>query len=218
MAIEKNKPNVAILISGRGSNMEALIKASKQPDYPARISIVISDKDDAAGLKIAKKYNIKTTTILKKKYNSRIDYDQALSETLSKENIQYICAAGFMRILSEEFIDEWWNKIINIHPSLLPSYKGLNTHQRVLKDKMKVTGCTVHIVRKELDNGPIIIQFEVPIKRGDTEKILSKRVLKMEHKIYPYALMLLSSNKINLDNDIVRYEDKESLDNFLTSL
>ncbi|MFQ3361431.1 MAG: phosphoribosylglycinamide formyltransferase [Alphaproteobacteria bacterium] len=219
MVVEKiKKANVAILISGRGSNMEALIRASKDPRYPAKIALVISNKNNAAGIEIAKKYKIKTAIILKEQYNSRIDYDRALSSNLLNENIEYICAAGFMRILSEEFIDQWWNKIINIHPSLLPSYKGLNTHQRVLDDRTKVTGCSVHIVRKELDNGPIIIQAAVPVEENDTEEILSKRVLKMEHKIYPYSLMLLTSKKITINNDIVKYDDKSSLDNFLLSL
>lgn len=217
MVIKKNKANVAILISGNGSNMEAIIKASKAPDYPAKIAIVISDKEDAGGITIAKKYKIRTLIILKDKYNSRIDYDLAISKILSKEKIEYICAAGFMRILSEEFIDVWWNRIINIHPSLLPSYKGLNTHQRVLKDKIKVTGCSVHIVRKELDEGPIIIQAKVPVKKNDTEEILSARVLKMEHKIYPYALMLLAGQKIYLENNTVIHKDKLSFDNFLIS-
>jgi phosphoribosylglycinamide formyltransferase 1 len=213
-----NKANVAILISGRGSNMEMLIRASEDPKYPARITLVVSDKNDAAGIEIAKKYNIKTAIILKEQYNSKIDYDRALSNNLLNENIEYICAAGFMRILSEEFINLWWNKIINIHPSLLPSYKGLKTHQRVLDDRMKVTGCSVHIVRKELDNGPIIIQATVPVEENDTEESLSKKVLKMEHKIYPYSLMLLTSKKITIDNDVVKYDDKSSLDNFLLSL
>ena len=179
---------VAILISGSGSNMRALIEASLNHKFPATIELVISNKSDAGGLLIAKEYGIQTRFLDRKLFDNNEDYDSAISNLLKERNIDVVCAAGYMKIFTKQFVETWKNKIINIHPSLLPEYKGLNTHKRVLDDHKKISGCTTHIVEKELDAGPILIQASVPVKSDDTVESLAKRVLIMEHIIYPLTL------------------------------
>ena len=197
------KKKVAILISGRGSNMEALIKAAQNDDYPAKIVLVISNKDTATGLQIAKNYGIDTKIILRKDFTSDQDFDDHMSNILSQVQIDIICTAGYMKILTKKFVDAWINKIINIHPSLLPSYKGLNTHSRALQDGARVTGCTTHIVRAELDSGPIIIQESVLIEKDDDEDTLAEKVLKLEHRIFPESLQKIASGKLIIKDNIV---------------
>ena len=186
------KKRVAILISGRGSNMSALIDATKAKDFPAEIVGVISNKPNAPGLKIAKAEGLAITTHQLKDYHTKSAADQAITNTLKQWQTDIICLAGFMRILSDEFALQWQNRLINIHPSLLPKYKGLNTHQRALDAGDKTHGCTVHHVVPELDAGPIIAQTEIPIQPNDTIQSLENRVLKAEHKLYPHALALLA--------------------------
>ena len=179
---------IAILISGSGSNMRALIEASLNDKFPATIELVISNNSSAGGLLIAKKYGVRTRFIDRKIFDNNEDYDTALSLLLKEENIDIVCAAGYMKIFTKQFVEIWKNKIINIHPSLLPDYKGLNTHKRVLHDHQKRSGCTTHIVEPELDSGPILMQATVPVKPEDTVENLAKRVLVMEHIIYPLTL------------------------------
>ena len=197
------KKRVAILISGRGSNMEALIKAAQNEDYPAKIVLVISNKDSATGLEIAEKYGINTKIVLRKNFTSDLDFDDHLSNILSQLQVDIICTAGYMKILTKKFVGEWMNKIINIHPSLLPSYKGLNTHRRALHDGATVTGCTTHIVSAELDSGPIIMQESVLIEKDDDEDTLAEKVLKLEHRIFPESLQKIASGKLIIKDNIV---------------
>ncbi len=192
------KKCVAILISGRGSNMRALIEAAAQKDYPAEIALVISNVADAGGLEFAKQHGIATEVIEHGKFPSREIFDNALDVKLGEANIDIVCLAGFLRLLSPRFTEKWRGRMINIHPSLLPAFKGLHTHRRALESGAKVHGCTVHFVEPELDSGPIILQAEVPVKPGDDENTLAARVLAEEHKIYPQALRLVAEGKTKI--------------------
>jgi phosphoribosylglycinamide formyltransferase-1 len=192
------KKRVAILISGRGSNMRALIEAAAQKDYPAEIALVISNIADAGGLLFAKQHGIATEVIEHGKFPSREIFDNALDVKLSEANIDIVCLAGFLRLLSPRFTEKWRGRMINIHPSLLPAFKGLHTHRRALEAGAKVHGCTVHFVEPELDSGPIILQAEVPVKPGDDEETLAARVLAEEHKIYPQALRLVAEGRTKI--------------------
>ena len=192
----------AILISGRGSNMESLIKASKQPNYPATISLVVSNNPDAAGLKTSQKFGIPTKTLSSKSFDTQLSFDKKLNELLEHLKIEIVCLAGFMRIVSPWFASKWHGKLLNIHPALLPAFKGLNTHQRALEAGVKTHGCSVHFVIAELDAGPIISQGRVPVLTNDDESSLASRVLEIEHQIYPKALAMLASEKISIDSPI----------------
>ncbi|MCF6327632.1 MAG: phosphoribosylglycinamide formyltransferase [Devosiaceae bacterium] len=189
----KNKKNVVILISGRGSNMLSLIKAAEHKDFPAKIAGVISSDPDAAGLKIAKNHGIKTAINELKTYPDKTSADRELTKVLQKWQAQIICLAGFMRILGDDFTEQWHKKTINIHPSLLPKYKGLNTHQRAIDANDKTHGCTVHFVISELDAGAIIEQTEVEILPDDDAQSLAQRVLIEEHILYPKVLAKLAA-------------------------
>jgi len=203
------KARVAILISGRGSNMATLIEAAKAPDYPAEIVGVISNKADAPGLAIAKAEGIPTAEIVLKDYAGKpgadklgadkLGADMAMDEQLKAWGIDLICLAGFMRILTPDFCDKWLGRAINIHPSLLPDFPGLDTHRRALDADATEHGCTVHFVTTEMDDGPIIAQVAVPVEYGDTAVRLAERVLKAEHKIYPWALAQVASGAISLE-------------------
>lgn len=191
------KIKTAILISGRGSNMKSLIESCQNQDSLAEISLVISNKKDVLGLEIAKNYGIKTKFIDHKNFNSRQEFDQELTKTIEEENCEIVCLAGFMRLLSEEFTKKWHNRAINIHPSLLPEFKGGNAVFDALKAGAKKSGCTVHFVRHEMDSGPIIMQEEVPVYENDTKEILATRILEKEHIIYPKSLQILCKMIIN---------------------
>ena len=182
------KKNTAVFISGRGSNLRSLIKYSKTKKSLIRIVLVISDKSNAKGLEYANKSKINNFFI---KYNNRKSFENRLLKLLKKNNIDLICLAGFMKIISSNFIKKFYKPILNIHPSLLPKYKGLNTHDRVIKNKDKYSGATVHIVNEELDSGKIILQEKVKVLKSDNGKSLGKKVLKIEHKIYPKAIIRL---------------------------
>ncbi|HEU5047812.1 MAG TPA: phosphoribosylglycinamide formyltransferase [Rickettsiales bacterium] len=182
------KKPVAVLISGSGSNLQALIDACAQPDFPARIAMVISNKSDAYGLKRAKDAGIPTQVIFHQDYPDRDTFDSALHDAIIKAGAEYVCLAGFMRLLTAGFVEKWQGRMINIHPAILPSFKGIHTHERVLEAGVKIHGATVHYVVPEMDSGPIIIQAAVPVLPNDTAQTLGERVLKLEHKIYPEAL------------------------------
>lgn len=182
------RKRVAILISGRGSNMLALIEAARAPDYPGEIALVLSNRADADGLRHARKAGVETGLINHKAYADRAAFDAALDHTLRAAKIEFICLAGFMRILSDGFVREWEGRIVNIHPSLLPAFRGLKPQAQALAAGVKVSGCTVHYVVPELDAGETIAQAEVPVLPGDTEETLSARILVEEHRLYPRAV------------------------------
>ena len=211
------KIKVAVLISGNGTNLQALIDACIAPSYPAEIVLVISNTANAKGIVRAREAGITTRIIDHTNYSSREEFDTELSMTLSNSQCKLVCLAGFMRILSESFVNTWPNSILNIHPSLLPSFPGTKTHERALEAGVKVSGCTLHFVTAELDAGPIIGQAAVPVLENDTPKTLANRVLIEEHKLYALGLELVA-NKIlkNKNVDLHREQDtvSKSLLNF----
>ncbi len=198
------KTKIAILISGRGSNMQALVKACEDKDFPAQVVLVLSNKSEAEGLKFAQEKGIKTAVVNHKDFviksdqnstiNSREEFDKKVSEEIEKSGAEFICLAGFMRLLSPWFVQRWFDKLINIHPSLLPEFKGADAVGDAIKAGAKKSGCTVHFVREEMDSGPIIIQSEVEILSNDTKETLAARILKEEHRIYPQALKKILFN------------------------
>lgn len=193
-----NKIRMAVLISGRGSNMDALIKACQDPSYPAEIVAVISNRPDAAGLHKAQKVGIQTAIVDHKAYQGREAFEAALQETLQKfEPLDLVCLAGFMRILTAGFVNQWQGRMLNIHPSLLPAYKGLDTHARALADGCAQAGCTVHYVTPEMDDGPILVQKAVDILPDDTADSLAERVLEVEHGAYVEAVALFARQKLS---------------------
>jgi phosphoribosylglycinamide formyltransferase 1 len=183
------RARVGVLISGGGSNMRALVEASQAADYPAEIVCVVSNKADAGGLKIAADFGIATHVVNHKDFATREAFDAALNDYLQTQRLDLIACAGFMRIMTPVLIAPWAGRMINIHPSLLPKYKGLHTHQRAIDAGDAEAGCTVHYVTAELDNGPIVAQARVPILSGDTAEVLAARVLVEEHKLYAAALV-----------------------------
>ena len=195
----KQKIKVAILISGRGSNMQKLIEACENPNFPAEIIVVGANKNDALGLEYAKSKSIKTFVIEHKNFakfeNPREEFDKALHQEIIKYDVEIICLAGFMRLLSKGFVNKWHNKIINIHPSLLPNFKGANAVEDALKSGAKISGCTTHFVSVEMDAGPIIMQAQVPVSQDDNIETLSQKILIKEHEIYPLTLKKIC-NKI----------------------
>jgi phosphoribosylglycinamide formyltransferase 1 len=189
------KKRVGVLISGRGSNMRALVEASRDPDYPAEIVFVASNKPDAAGLSFARENKIATAVVNHKGFSTRETFDAALNAELQKHTLDLICCAGFMRIMTPVLITPWAGRMLNIHPSLLPLYKGLHTHERALADGAKIHGASVHFVSEELDGGEVIAQAEVPVLPGDTPSTLSARVLGVEHGLYVKALAMVASGQ-----------------------
>ena len=196
------KRRVAILISGRGSNMAALIEAAKAKDFPAEIVTVISNRADAAGLEKAAANGIATDVIESKPFGKdRAGFEMALQRALDQNNVELICLGGFMRLFTAEFVQRWYGKMLNIHPSLLPSFPGLDPHGQALKAGVKISGATVHFVIPETDAGPIVMQGAVAVADDDTAETLSARILGIEHRIYPEALRLLASGKVRLEGD-----------------
>jgi phosphoribosylglycinamide formyltransferase-1 len=195
------KTKIAILISGRGSNMKAIVKACENVDFPAEVVLVLSNKIDAEGLKFAKEKGLKTTFVNHRDFsqekNPRESFDKKLSEEIEKSGAEIICLAGFMRLLSPWFVERWFDCLINIHPSLLPDFKGADAVGDAIKAGVKKSGCTVHFVREEMDSGPIILQAEVEVLKDDTKEILAAKILKEEHRIYPEALKSICKNLIN---------------------
>lgn len=182
------KTPIAVLISGRGTNLQSLIDASSADDYPAQIVCVLSDKADAGGLKRAAAADIEHATIPREHFPSRSAFEDAIQGALEQSGAQVVCLAGFMRILSAAFVARWPDKILNIHPSLLPAFRGLNTHARALDAGVKWHGATVHIVTETLDDGPILAQAAVPVEPPDDPETLAARVLRAEHRLYPATL------------------------------
>ncbi|MGB3809713.1 MAG: phosphoribosylglycinamide formyltransferase [Parvibaculum sp.] len=189
---------VGVLISGRGSNLQSLMDACATPGFPAEIAIVISNKADAAGLDIARAAKIPARVISHSDYPTRESFDAALDAALREAGAEFICSAGFMRILSDGFVEKWRDRQLNIHPSLLPAFKGLHVHRRVLEAGCRVTGCTVHFVRAAMDEGPIVAQAAVAVHPGDTEETLAARVLEAEHKLYPLALRFVAEGRTRI--------------------
>lgn len=195
------RKRVAILISGRGSNMAALIAAASAADYPAEIVLVIASRADAGGLALAAMAGIPTAVVDAKAQPTRAAFEEALGAELAKANVEIVCLAGFMRLLSPEFVSRWRDCLINIHPSLLPAFPGLDTHARAIAAGMTKHGCTVHFVREGVDDGPIIAQATVPVLPGDTPDTLAARVLVEEHRLYPAALALVASGRVRVEGN-----------------
>lgn len=210
-----NKKRIAVLISGRGSNLQALAKAAAEPDYPAQIVTVISNRPEAPGLAWAKAQGLHTIAIDHKSFQSRENFEAALQQALDTADVELVVLAGFMRLMTPGFINRWRDRMINIHPSLLPSFKGLDTHARALAADVKLAGCTVHFVRYETDTGPIIAQAAVPVLSNDTPTALAERVLQAEHRLYPAALRLVASNLVMVnDEKAVILQETNKLDSF----
>jgi phosphoribosylglycinamide formyltransferase-1 len=199
--------NIVVLISGRGSNLKAIIDAIESKKINAQISMVLSNKKDAKGLEIAKSYGVKTKSVDPSFFASRKGYDIYIAELIKKENPDLIVLAGYMRILSDEFIDVFEGKIVNIHPSLVPSFQGKNAQKKAIEFGSLITGCSVHFVTKELDNGPVIIQAAVPVLPEDTEESLSERILNYEHRIYPQAIKWVLENRVVVNGRKVIVKD-----------
>lgn len=197
---------VAVLISGRGSNLAALIEACAAPDFPAEIVTVISNEPDAYGLKRARAAGIAATIVNHRGFPSRAEFEAALSEAIRAAGAELVCLAGFMRLLTEGFAREWRDRLINIHPSLLPAFRGLNTHARMIEAGVRFAGCTVHFVRTEMDAGPIIVQAAVPIRQDDTPETLAERTLAAEHRIYPLALRLIAEGRVRVVHEVVHID------------
>ena len=195
------KKRVAVLISGRGSNMLALLEAAGDPNYPAEIVGVISDNPDAKGLAIASANGISTAVFPRRDYSSKEAHDAAIDAELERLEADIVCLAGYMRLLTPGFARKWAGKMVNIHPSLLPLFKGLDTHNRAIESGMRVHGCSVHFVTPELDDGPVVAQAVVPILPTDDADSLAARVLTVEHKLYPLAVRLLALGKARMEND-----------------
>jgi len=199
-----SKKRVAILISGRGSNMMALVEAAAAPDFPAEIALVLSNRPDAAGLEWASSRDIAVATVDHKTHGKdREAFERAMQAVLIENRIDIVCLAGFMRVLTPWFVAQWTGRMLNIHPALLPSYRGLHTHERALDDGVKVHGCTVHFVVPEMDAGPIILQAAVAVEDADDADTLAARVLKEEHRIYPQALALVAADKVRISGNRV---------------
>ena len=215
---DRQKVPIAILISGRGSNMQTIVQAAADPIYPARVVSVISNRPGAAGLAWAEDRDIAAQCIDHKQYGSRTDFDAALHAAILASGAKLVVLAGFMRIMTSEFVDKWQGRMVNIHPSILPLFQGLDTHQRALDAGMAIAGCTVHYVTPELDGGPIIAQAAVPVRPGDTADSLAKRVLKVEHKLYPEALRLVAQGDAPLVDGRVALNAMVNVDQQLLAL
>jgi phosphoribosylglycinamide formyltransferase-1 len=197
----------AILISGRGSNMQALIEACASEDFPAKIALVLSNVADAAGLSRAQAAGIPTATVPYTDYPAREAFDAAMEAKLSEAGAEFVCLAGFMRILSDGFVRRWQGRMINIHPSLLPAFKGTKVHEQAIAAGVRLSGCTVHYVTPALDSGPAIAQASVPVHPDDTAEALAARILEAEHKLYPLALKLIAEGRVRLENGRAVFRD-----------
>jgi len=196
--------NIVILISGRGSNMEAVVRAARSEGWPARVAAVISNKPDAAGLAFAQAHGIATAVVPSKEFPDRASFDAALQREIDRFAPDLVVLAGFMRILTAPFVAHYEGRMLNIHPSLLPSHPGLDTHRKCLEAGEGEHGATVHFVTAELDHGPMVAQARVPVLPGDTEATLAARVLLEEHKLYPYAVRLFIEDRLSIEQGDVR--------------
>jgi|SRR5690606_13239668 phosphoribosylglycinamide formyltransferase-1 len=193
------KKRVGILISGRGSNMRSLVEATREPGYPAEIVTVLSNRPKAPGLTWASAEGLPTAVIDHTSYSCREDFESALHEALTSAGVDLVCCAGFMRLMTAGFVEKWRGRMLNIHPSLLPAFKGLDAQAQALAAGVKIAGCTVHFVEPEMDSGPIIAQAAVPVADDDTPGTLAARILTAEHKLYPHALHLVASGSARLE-------------------
>lgn len=198
-----HKKRVGVLISGRGSNMMSLVEAARAPDYPAEIVLIVSNRPEAAGLAWAKAQGIPALSLDHKNFPNREAFEDQLDRLLKAARVEIVACAGFMRRMTAGFVEAWRDRMLNIHPSLLPSFKGLDTHAAALAAGVKIAGCTVHIVRPELDSGPILAQAAVPVLADDTAETLAQRVLEAEHKLYPHALRLFALDQAVVDGEHV---------------
>jgi phosphoribosylglycinamide formyltransferase-1 len=198
---------VGVLISGRGSNLQALIEAVRDPAYPAEIVTVVSNVPGAAGLDRAAAAGIPAEVVDHKRFAGRAPFEAALTAVLERAGVELVCMAGFMRIVTEGFIARWHDRLINIHPSLLPAFPGLETHARALAAGVRLAGCTVHFVRAEVDHGPIIGQAAVPVLPGDTAEALAARVLEAEHRLFPHCLRLVAQGRVRVAGEVAETED-----------
>lgn len=197
-----SRKRVAVLISGRGSNMAALIEAAKAKDYPAEIVLVVSNRPEAGGLLVARAAGIATEVVDHTEFGGdRNRFEGGIQAHLEKYRVDIVCLAGFMRLLTGSFLEKWQRRILNIHPALLPDFKGLDTHRRVLEAVAKIHGATVHFVVPEMDSGPIITQGVIAVRPGDSEETLAVRVLKVEHRIYPLALKLVAEGRVQIKDN-----------------
>lgn len=196
------KTRLAVLISGRGSNLQSIMDAAAEPSYPAEISLVVSNRPHAAGLARAREAGIPTRVVdhrlFGKTEDGRAAFDARLDETLAEAKVDFVCLAGFMRLLTPDFVEGWRGRLVNIHPSLLPAFKGLDVHERTLRAGVRIAGCTVHFVTAETDSGPIIGQAAVPVLPGDDAETLAERILAEEHRLYPVCVKLLAEGRVRL--------------------
>ena len=207
---------IVVLISGRGSNLQALINSSTGTNSNFKIILVISNNPNALGLELSKKAGIPTKVIDHRKFEERETFDEAITRVIESSGAELVCLAGFMRIFSKPFIDHWRNRMINIHPSKLPAFKGLNVHQRVIDSGEKNTGCTVHFVRHKMDTGPIICQASVPVHDIDDAKSLASKVLDQEHLIYPQAIRLIAQGRVTIEGEQALIDGKKIYPNKLS--
>jgi len=215
---EAMKRRVAILISGRGSNMAALIKAAAAEDFPAEIAVVISNRSEAGGLEKARACGVPGVAIESKPFGKdRAAFEAALQSVLDQHQIELICLGGFMRLFTAEFVQRWYGRMLNIHPSLLPSFPGLEPQAQALRAGVKISGATVHFVIPETDAGPVLMQGAVAVRDDDTPETLAERILEIEHRIYPDALRLLASGRVRLEGDICKTAGSASSDDTLIS-
>ncbi|WP_294533689.1 phosphoribosylglycinamide formyltransferase [uncultured Rhodoblastus sp.] len=201
---------VAILISGRGSNMRALVEAARAEDFPAEIILVLSNVPAAEGLAFAKDQGIATAVVDHRTFADRERFERDMQATLQKHGAELVCLAGFMRLLTPWFVEQWRDRMLNIHPALLPSYRGLHTHERALAEGVKIHGATVHFVAPAMDAGPIVAQAAAPVLDGDTPETLAARVLKLEHQIYPLALKLVAGGLARVEGARVRIASEQA--------
>lgn len=200
-----SRKRVGILISGRGSNMRSLVEAARDPGCPYEVVVVISNRPDAAGLAWAKEQGLPALGLDHKLYENRAHFEGQLHTVLTASRVDLVACAGFMRLMTPDFVAKWHDRMLNIHPSLLPAFKGLDTHARALAAGVRIAGCTVHLVRAEMDDGPILGQAGVPVHEADTPETLAARILAAEHKLYPYVLSAFASGKIVVSDELVSW-------------
>lgn len=197
---------LCVLISGRGSNLQSLIDACAEDGFPAEIALVLSNIDGVQGLDRARAAGIPTAVVNHRDFPNREAFDAAMTEAITPYNVDLLCLAGFMRILGDAFVEHWKDRLINIHPSLLPSFKGLDVQQRAIDAGVRFSGCTVHYVRPDMDTGPIIVQAAVPVHEGDDAGSLAARILEQEHRLYPLAVRLIAEGRTRIENERVRID------------
>ncbi len=195
-----NKLKVGVLISGRGSNMEALAEACRSDDHPAEVSVVVSNRPDAAGLERAASFGVATEVVDHTAFADKATFETEVIQVLEERGVELICLAGFMRVLSEDFVARFPHRIFNIHPSLLPAFPGLHVQRKAIEYGVRFSGCTVHFVVPEVDAGPIVLQAAVPIEQDDTEDTLAARILEQEHRIYPEAVQLFAQGRLRIED------------------